>query len=763
MALDQWLMADGCVRLPFSAYPIRLENPLVQLILALAIVADVGGDVRNAISDQPLAGVTVTAIGGTGTTRTDALGRFRLAVSGTTRLRFVRAGFAAVEVLASAGDTTLRVRLTPTPRTLEAATITAVRGEANAPVARASLDQAELERRYFGQELPLLLTASPSITAYSDAGSYSGYAYMRLRGIDQSRINITLDGIPLNDPEDHFVYFSNFPDLPNTLRSVELQRGVGASSNGVASYAGSLTMESVSLAGAQRGGDLQLERGSFDSNRGSIEYATGLLPSKLSFYGRVSGQETEGYRRHSGNRSASFFASGGYFGDRDIVKLVAFGGRARNGLAYLAASSDDIEADPRTNPLTESERDDFFQNFASLQYTRLLGPDADIGVTTYGMWSDGDYDVRVDPDLWNFGLTSGAVGAVATARARFGRLQLLGGAHGSGYRRAHFAAVRPDLDARLYDNTGYKNEASAFVKATYDVGRVSIHADLQTRRASFRYEPDANAGVDERNIDWTFLNPKIGASWQATDGLRVYASYGRNGREPTRNDMFAGFDNLDTTNVDFVGPLDRVRPESVRDLEAGVVARAGRVGIQANLYSMDFHNEISPIGPLSYLGLPLRKNVASSARRGLEVDVAFQATTSLTATANATLSTNTIDEYTDDATGVTYRDVEPLLTPRATANATLVYALGSAVRASVDGRFVGRSFLANTGDERFTTPGRATVDGSVAWSIDRYTLGVRANNLTSTRFYTGGYTDGTTSYYYLLPPRSWFVTLRARL
>ena len=260
-------------------------------------------------------------------------------MSGTTRLRFVRAGFAAVEVLAAAGDTTLHVRLTPTPRTLEAATITAVRGDAAAPVARASIDQAELERRYFGQELPLLLTASPSITAYSDAGSYSGYAYMRLRGIDQSRINITLDGIPLNDPEDHFVYFSNFPDLTNSLRSVELQRGVGASSNGVASYAGSLTMESVSLAGAQRGGDLQLERGSFDSNRGSIEYATGLLPSKLSFYGRVSAQETEGYRYHSGNRSGSFFASGGYFGDRDIVKLVAFGGRARNGLAYLAASS----------------------------------------------------------------------------------------------------------------------------------------------------------------------------------------------------------------------------------------------------------------------------------------------------------------------------------------------------------------------------------------------------------------------------------------
>jgi len=171
-------MADGCALLPFFSYPNGRRSPLVQLILALAIVADVGGDVRNAVSDQPVAGVIVTAVGGVDTARTDAAGRFRLATSGTTRLRFVRDGFAPVELVATSGDTTLHVRLTPTPRTLEAATVTAVRGDAAAPVSRASIDEAELERRYFGQELPLLLTASPSITAYSDAGSFSGYAYM---------------------------------------------------------------------------------------------------------------------------------------------------------------------------------------------------------------------------------------------------------------------------------------------------------------------------------------------------------------------------------------------------------------------------------------------------------------------------------------------------------------------------------------------------------------------------------------------------------
>jgi iron complex outermembrane recepter protein len=177
---------------------------------------------------------------------------------------------------------------------------------------------------------------------------------------------------------------------------------------------------------------------------------------------------------------------------------------------------------------------------------------------------------------------------------------------------------------------------------------------------------------------------------------------------------------------------------------------------------MDFHNEISPIGPLSYLGLPLRKNVRRSYRRGVEVDVAFRATAALTGNVNATVSRNRIDEYTDDASGVSYSDVEPLLTPRAMANGSLTYSLGRAVAISVDGRFVGSSYLANTSDARFTTPGRATADASLSWAVARYTLGVRMNNLTSTPFYTGGYTDGTTSYYYVLPPRNVFVTLRAR-
>jgi iron complex outermembrane receptor protein len=171
-----------------------------------------------------------------------------------------------------------------------------VRGGGAAPISQKTLNSADLEPRYFGQDVPLVLQGvTPSLTSYAETGNYWGYSYIRLRGIDQSRINLTLDGIPLNDPEDQVLYFADFPDLANSLNSVQVQRGVGTSSNGTAAYAGSINMETIPLTGPRRG-NVQLEGGSFGSKRVSAEYQTGLLPSRFAAYARISGLRTEGYR-----------------------------------------------------------------------------------------------------------------------------------------------------------------------------------------------------------------------------------------------------------------------------------------------------------------------------------------------------------------------------------------------------------------------------------------------------------------------------------
>jgi len=730
----------------------------VSCILALLLVAlTVRGEVRDAVTGEPVAGVVVASPAARGGTVTDDAGRFTLELSSPARVRFARAGYQAVEYFI-ARDTSLIVSLDPAAPSLERVTVTALRGDAAAPIPQRTMEREEVERRYVGQDVPLLLTGQPSITSYAEAGAFSNYSYLRLRGIDHTRVNFTLDGVPLNDPEDQFVYFSNFPDFGNSLESVQIQRGVGTSSYGTASYAGAINFQSMALASSERAGEVQLGRGSFGTTRGSAEWISGRMADRFAGYVRASAHRTEGYRHHSGNTGQSYFANGAYFGARDIVKVTAFGGRSRNELAYLAASLADLERDPRTNPLGEDERDDFQQHFASASWTRALGGESALQATAYTIWAGGDYDVRIAPDLYNFQLASRVGGALATWSARLGNLDLDVGAHANAYHRDHSLAIRPDLASLVYHNTGRKREQSAFTKAALSLGDVTLYGDVQVRHPEFEYVPDAQAGVAGSSIAWTFVNPKVGVTWEATRRATLYASYGSNGREPTRNDMFAGFDNVDTTNVDFVGPLSRVRPERVYDAEAGVRWRTTALSANVNVFDMRFRNEITPVGELSYIGLPLRKNVRASYRRGLEADVTWRPRSSITASANATLSRNRIAEYTDDASGETYRDVEPLLTPTVLVNHAVDWQMVSSLSLSVSGRYVGRSFLANTGDERFTTPSAYLLDAGLAWHRGRHELSLQVMNVGSTRFYAAGYTDGTSPYYFVTAPRAVFLT-----
>ena len=727
------------------------------ILAVLLAVLTVRGEVRDAVTGQPIPGVTVASAAARGGTLTDDLGRFTLELTAPGRVRFARVGYVTVEY-DIARDTALVVRLDPAAPSLERVTVTALRGDAGAPIPQRTMDRAEVERRYVGQDLPLVLTGQPSITSYAEAGAFSNYTYLRLRGIDHTRVNITLDGVPLNDPEDQFVYFSNFPDFANSLESVQIQRGVGTSSYGTAAYAGAINFQSMALASSERAGEIQLGRGSFGTTRGSAEWMSGRVDDRFVAYVRASAHRTEGYRHHSGNTGQSYFVNGAYFGARDIVKITGFGGRSRNELAYLAAPLSDLERDPRTNPLGEDERDDFQQHFTSAAWTRALGPRSALQATAYTIWASGNYDVRIAPDLYNFQLASRVAGAFATWSAGRGGLDVDVGAHASVYHRDHSLAIRPNLGTLVYDNTGRKREQSAFAKAAFAMGDVTLYGDLQLRRPEFEYVPDPAAGIPGSRIAWTFLNPKIGITWETSRHATFYASHGSNGREPTRNDMFAGFDNVDTTNIAFIGALSRVRPERVHDTEIGVRWRSTSLTANVNAFAMRFRNEITPVGALSYIGLPLRKNVRASYRRGVEADLTWTPVPSVTASANATISRNRIAEYTDDASGVTYRDVEPLLTPTVLLNHALDWQMTSALSLSVAGRYVGRSFLANTGDRRFMTPSAHLVDAGLAWRRGHYRLGLQAMNVASSRFYAAGYTDGTSPYYFVTAPRAVFVT-----
>lgn len=646
------------------------------------------------------------------------------------------------------------------PHPLETVTVTAIRARNEAPISQTTLSLRQIEERHHGQDVPLLLQGTPSLTIKSETGTPWGYSYVRLRGMEQRRINFTLDGIPLNDPEDHVLYFADFPDLGNSVQSVQVQRGVGTSSTGVAAYAGSINLETIAVASAPRAFDIQLQAGSFRSRRASAEWSSGLLENRTAFYARGSALTTDGYRRHAGIDAYSAFFSGGYFGGRDVVKLTATAGVFADTMAYTGATPAQLAQDRRFNPLRPDERDRFGEQVAALTYVRSLGAGgSSLSTMVYRISAGGDFDVCIDrcdeivADLWKFDLDFVWYGLTSTWSYERERLRLNLGANGNSYARDHHAYARPDLQNALYFNTGHKRDASAFAKLSYDVGRVTLFGDVQARHARFRYEPDRRAGIPESSIDWTFVNPKAGLTYRLSGPVSLYASYGLNDREPARDDMFGGFDNLDTSNVVFVGSLDRVKPERARDLEAGVTADAGRLSLQANVFDMRFDNEILPIGELSYIGTPLRKNVPSSYRRGVELDAAFRPLANVVVSGNATLMTSRIREYTDRE-DVTYRDVPALLTPRAQSAQRVSWTPARGLELTVEGRYIGKSQLTNTNDPALVLPATYVVDARASWSVGRYSLTVFGSNLTDSRGYSTGNvsSSGTPRYFVFAPP-----------
>lgn len=734
--------------------------PLFAIFSASLLVS---GTVRDSISRAPLASVTVEDVTTHHQAVTDARGHFEIDVDVPTHLRFRRDGYAPREVdVVGAGP--LVIDLVPRARSLEGVTVTALRAGDQAPISTKTIARPQIEARYFGQEVPLLLQGAPSVTSYAETANYWGYSYIRLRGIDQSRINLTLDGIPLNDPEDQVLYFADFPDLANSVGSVQIQRGVGTSSNGTASYAGSINFESIPLATSAQGTHVELEGGSFGTRRIAADYRSGLLPSRFAFYGRVSGVESNGYRYHSGVMGRSFFLSGGWFGDRDVVKVIATAGLLHDTLSYLAVPETALVHDRRINPLRPDELDRFGEQLGAVSYTRLLGPASAWSTTLYRISSAGNYDVAIDPDMWNYHLDFTTYGLTSTWTYRRDALQLDAGVNGDTYHRDHYAYIRPDLAHDVYFNTGHKQDASGFAKASYDIGRVTLFGDLQARHARFSYTPDAHADIPGSAIDWTFVNPKGGVSLRVATPLSVYASYGVNSREPARLDMLAGFDNLDTSNVAFVGGFSRVKPEQARDLEAGVHYRLPTLTVDGDAYAMRFHDEILPIGALSYQGLPLRKNVPTSYRRGVELDGSYSGIPRLVLSANASFERARIGEYTDETgdSALTYRNVPPLLTPEVLTMQRAELRVARWLSVAAEGRYTGESYLTNTGDRTFMLPSSYTLDGTLTFRVGRQELVVQANNLTNQRSYTSGYPDwdGTQSDYYVLPPRNFFVTAR---
>ena len=644
--------------------------------------------------------------------------------------------------------------------------ISAIRVNQIAPVSQKTIDKADIVKNYSGQEMPVLLSQTPSVNFYSDGGNYFGYSYMRLRGIDQSRINFTLNGLPLNEPEDQGVYFANFADFANNLQSLQIQRGVGSSTNGTASYAGSVNFESVNLADSSSSSDLQIGRGSYNSYRISPGFYTGLMKNGFSFYGRYSLINSEGYKYHSGTHANSFFMSGAYFAKKYLIKFTAFSGRTKNDLAYNPVSIDSIKIDPKINSISNDEKDNFMQDLAQLQYVRSLNKNTTLTASTYYTHLEGGYDIKFAPTLvQNFAVASHFAGAVINLNFSKNNWQVYAGVHANTYKRDHFSAIQPFISNHVYFNSGYKKEISAFAKLNYSINRFTFFIDLQVRQSSFNYHPDKSYHLNNNKTNWMFFNPKVGINYQINDFVNVYSSVGKTSREPTRNDIFAGFDDLDTNNIKLIGDFTKVKPETVTDYEFGTHITLSNFSLQANIFEMRFKNEIAPIGKLSYIGLPLRKNVAESFRRGVEWSLAWKILPELTFTQNTAYLYSRIKTYLSetDSVNIKYRNITPLLSPNWIVNNTLEYKIKNIAAFRISGKYVSQSFLANDNNKKFVTPSFFIMDFAATINFyKKHSISFQVNNFTDRQYFTSGQVQANVPYYFVQAPRNYFITLHLK-
>lgn len=616
-----------------------------------------------------------------------------------------------------------------TIKNLDEVTINGIRSTKNTPVTQKTLFRSDIQKTYQGFEVSTLLNKTTNVTMYSDNGTPFGYTYFRLRGIDQTKINMTLNGVPLNEPEDQGVFFSNYPNFLDNVESVEVQRGVGTSTNGVSSFAGSINFTSPS--GFEKGGNIRYTIGSFNSVKLSSTYSTGLSSKKLALYTNASIYETGGYRYNSGGKGTSLFLSGGYFGDKNKLKFTGFAGSSINKMAWQPVSETDVNLDPRNNYNVDNATDDFKQIFLQLEYTKRINSTTNLNTSIFYNKLDGGYDYAL-AGTRNLFLQSNFYGVVTNLNYKGETTKVDFGVSANTYNRFHDYNYTSYLDEDnnevaitnpLNNNKGTKQELSSYLKVSQTFDNLVLTLDLQKRYVRFNYD----GNVQLNTINWNLFNPKAGFVYNFTNKSNVYFTIGQSFREPTRTNMFSGNDWL------IEGSFNNVKPEKVVDYEFGVKHTSNKLVLQANLFYMNFSNEILPSGGTAPNSVGNSVSAPNSFRKGVEIDFKYNITKNLSLDYNQSL---TYTKFEDIVVNNTELDSgQAILTPRNIFNIGLTYNKKGFLF-GVTSKSQSSSYLDLSNQNKIDS--FTVLNSVIGYENNNYSVLLSVNNITSERYYTNG-------------------------
>lgn len=608
---------------------------------------------------------------------------------------------------------------------LEEFVIAVSRVSEQSPITFANVNAADIEEIYVGQDPVLLLqTFTPSIISYSDGGTDIGnYSQFRLRGMDQDRINISLDGIPLNDMVDHGTYFSNFSDFGNSVESIQIIRGVGINSSGIASYGGAINFESPNLFESDFKGGVQLTGGSFGTLRTAAEVNTGLMESGVGIYTRMSKTSTDGYKYNSGSDSYSLFFSGGYLGDKEMLKLTAFSGRTQNGQSYEHVPESQILLDPRTNFNNLNDIDDFEQSRVHLTYVNQLNSDLSFSGSVYYNGAGGVFPYTFDGVQYMYGLENDHYGVQAFISKEMNSSRLDFGINTYLFDRVNFEYISPFVTEPYARDFTDKNEISVFGKYQNKLNQFNLFTNVEMRNISMSITGDESIAVPfSINGDYTFINGIVGLSYDISSNNNFYMSYGISNREPTRSDIFNG-----------VG-----QHETVKDLELGFRKRTEKINLNVNIFHLDFDNEITKIGALqnqSYV--EIRQNVANSTRTGVELSLNYMLNELFEFGFIGSAMSSNISDYNNGM--ASYFDVEHVLTPNLIIQPSFLFNLSDKMTFSSTGMYVSNSFTELSNNPDFGLSSFFVLNGQLNYTVNsQVSAQLVINNIFDNLYYTEG-------------------------
>ena len=649
------------------------------------------------------------------------------------------------------------------------------------PIAYSNLSRNEIEEQNYGEDIPSLLKNLPSVVIASESGTGIGSTSFRVRGTDPTRINVTLNGVPMNDAETHSVYWYDTPDLVSSLGSVQLQRGVGTSTAGTGAFGASLNMTSAPIA-SSFSGRASLSYGSFNTAKQEIALSSGLLGGHWAVEGRLSHVSSDGYVERASSNLSSYMFQAGYYKGNTSVKLLSFGGIAKVYLSYTGVTAEQMAENRRYNPEGEiiindevvGNYDDHTDNYTQINNQLVVNHTFNdkwsISATAHYTYGNGYYrNYKNDQKLKNYGISPIDVAGSAVERTNLLRKKVMGnnfgGIVGSAIYSAKSITLSMGLSASLYDGVHYgeisalreapdfptteyyrnytsKWDASCFAKVDWLITKgLNLYADVQYRHITHLISGvndnfDDVAGAMQR-LDiarrYNFVNPKLGLHYSFARNHSLYASAAVGQKEPTRN------------NFTDIRKGEYPRAEKMLDIEAGYTFRNNIVDFSLNLYYMMYRDQLVQTGELSDTGELLSRNVPDSYRRGVELSLAVDATKWLTLGGNATLSQNHIKNYIDYIDGVAFERGRTTIaySPAITAGVFVdAHIKGFAARLST--RYVSKQYLTNGEYEDLTLPRYCVSDLDLSYTlqtkrVEKVRFGVKIGNLFNAKYCASGY------------------------